>query len=115
MEDAVGLSKDEVVLLKQAREISEILNSPGYLELKRIMNAQIETRMRIILDPAHLLDDATAAAGGQRLDGMTRFGAVEHIKGVIYGLKLALDTPETIMAEAKRLRDREDKRGGEAA
>jgi hypothetical protein len=111
----MGLSKDEVTLLKQAREIGDILSTSGYSELKRILLAQIETRTRLVLDPAHLLDDATAVAGGQRLDGMTRFGAVEHIKGVIYGLRLALDTPETIMAEAKRLRDREDKRGGEAA
>jgi len=98
----MGFSADELKLLKQAREIEATLATPGAKILQSILEAQMATRHEIIMRPGHDLDAGNTSGV---LDGMTRYGAIEHIKGAYNGLRLALSLPQSILDEAKRLRE----------
>lgn len=97
-----SLSKDEIELLKAARELSALLSTDGWKTLRGIIERQIATRQAIVDRPFHDIKHLDGVA----LDGMTRLAAFEHLKGAILGLRLALDTPQTIVREAEPLRDK---------
>jgi hypothetical protein len=97
----MGFSSEELKLLKQAREIEATLNTEGWKIIKSIYEAQMHDRHVIIMSPGHDMD---ASLGGI-LDGATRYAAFEHVKGAYNGLALALSLPQSILDEAKRLRE----------
>jgi CxxC motif-containing protein (DUF1111 family) len=115
-----ALSKDEVVMLREAREIRDMLASPGWKIYERIVKAQMAHRFEMVMKPAHDMNqtkvdviDGQAQVTNSPLDGMSRFGAVEHIKGAYNGLQLALSTPYSMLSEADRLREEASPTEGE--
>lgn len=102
----MALSKDEIEILKASRELGDMLNLPAWKRYEAILNEQVAARYGLLMQPASELD-ANRPPGEARLDGMSRFAAVECIKGAIIGLKLALSLPRTILDHAQELRNRE--------
>ncbi len=98
----MGFSAEELKLLKQAREIEATLNTDGWKVIKSVYEAQMADRHAIIMAPGHDLDQGNMSGV---LDGVTRYAAIEHVKGAYNGLALALSLPQSILDEAKRLRD----------
>lgn len=104
----MAFSKDEVVLLKQARELEEMMNTPGWKTYVGIISEQLQVRQNLMVLPGSSLPESNG------WDGMTRYGALEHVKGAYMGLRLALSTPQTIVNEAKELRDKASPNEGES-
>jgi hypothetical protein len=108
----MALSKDEIAFLRDTRDITDMMNTPGWKVYSRILEAQIQSRMDLIMKPGHDFDKLETQMGPNgpvavsvQMDGVTKYGALEHIKGAYNGLKLALTTPQTMVDEANRLRN----------
>lgn len=101
------LSKDEVQLLKQYREIEGLLSHPGWKAYESLIQHHMAVRFQTFTSPIHSLLELEA------MDGLTRLAALEHIKGVYNGLAQALTIPQTIVQEAKALRDKASPNEGE--
>lgn len=94
-----SLSKDEILILKQARELGDMMATPGWKVYTTLIGQQLEDRQNLMVTPLASLPNMDGC------DGMTRAAALEGIKGAYMGLRLALTIPQTIVAEAERLRD----------
>lgn len=90
-------SPEEVQLLKQARLLKEIVDTPGWREYESILRAQIATREAIVLSPLHALP---ANSVPQETDLASKAAAMEMFKGAIIGLRLALETPKATIESA---------------
>lgn len=96
-----ALDAEEVKLLKQARELGDMMNTPGWKVFKEVIQAQLATRQVFAMMPAHSLPQDPSAP---IMDGLMRMLAAESIKGAYNGLTLALSLPQSILDEADRLR-----------
>lgn len=106
------LVKEEVILLRDARELREMMGTRGWEVYKRLVQEQMKTRLDLVMKPGHDLNQVqTEVINGQpsvrhvSIDGITRYGSVEHIKGAYNGLGLALSLPVSTVAEADRIRE----------
>lgn len=99
-------------MLREAREIRDMLASPGWKAYERIVREQLAIRFEQVMKPGHDFSQTQTVPGPTGpevritpLDGMSRYGAIENIKGAYIGLRLALSLPTSILQEADRLRD----------
>ncbi len=100
MANATRLSESETALLKQSRNLAELIAHPGWKVFESLIRHHMSAREMIYLNPIHELEVLHG------MDGLTRMAALEHIKGVYNGLKQAISLPQTIVDEAKALRDK---------
>lgn len=84
---------EERRVLRLRRAMEDLIASPAWKEYEAIIQSQVATREHTILNEP--------AAGSGPTDPLGRLLGLETIKGALIGLKLALSTPHTIIAEAK--------------
>src|SRR5262245_20600745 len=100
-------TQEEILILKQARLLKEMVETQGWTEFKKILEAHIATRLSIISTPFHSLPDNS---GYQGMDLAAKAAAVESVKGAVIGLRLALTLPESTIEAAKEImRESRDK------
>lgn len=98
------LSQEEIVQIREARDLSDTMNTPGWKVYARILETQRAAREPFLMKPLHELNPVGDNFVGV-LDGVTRIASLEYIKGAYYGLTLALTTPQAMLDEANRLRE----------
>ena len=86
---------EERRVLRLRRAMEDLTASPAWREYEAILKAQISVRENTILNEP--------AASNGPTDPLGRLLQLETIKGALIGLKLALSTPQTIIAEAKEI------------
>lgn len=107
----MALSKDEMDLVRGGRELADMMRTPGWKVLERILQSHIDTRMQKLLMPLHDFQRLSGVshngvAAAEAMDGQSAVLAQECIKGALIGLRLALSMPSTIVNEADALRAR---------
>lgn len=95
------VSKEELRLAADGREVADMLRSKGWAVFERVLNAQIKVRQDMLLLPSHELKHESGM-----LDGVSRMLAQECVKGALIGLRLALATPSAMVAQADEIRSR---------
>lgn len=110
---------EERQILKQGREFSDLVGSPGWKAFEALIQAHIATRERIILlpitevAPKHISGvgaDGQPQVGEAPWDFYTRAASLEVIKGALIGLKLSLSLVTTTMQQAKEIADQHSKK-----
>lgn len=91
----VEYDAEERRVLRLRRAMEDLTASPAWKEYEAILQSQIKVRENAILNEP--------AAGQGPTDPLGRLLGLETIKGALIGLKLALSTPQTIIAEAKEI------------
>lgn len=100
-------TQEEILILKQARLIKEMAETEGWKEFQKILEAQVATRLSIIVSPFHSLPDNS---GYQGMDLAAKAAAIESVKGAVIGLRLAINLPASIIESAKEImRESRDK------
>lgn len=100
----------EADLLRLGNALDELVNSKGWLALKELLDAQIETRKKVVLTPFHdlnmptFMNEAGMPVASKATDAESRILAVESIKGAIIGLSIAMSLPHDIINDAKEIR-----------
>lgn len=94
------MTPDEITILKQARLIKEMTETPGWPEFKKILEAQIATRLGIISMPFHSLPENSGYVG---MDLAAKAAALESVKGAVIGLRLAITLPDSIIESSKEI------------
>src|SRR5512139_796103 len=92
-------SPEEVQILKQARVIKEMEATEGWRTFAAVLQAQIDTRMKIIERPFHDMPHEQFPG----MDLAAKAAAVESIKGAVIGLRLALSLPASIIQSAAEI------------
>jgi len=86
------MTDDEQLALRRMRLMRDLVQSPGWLELEAINKAQIESRKDVILAPAASED----------------FLKMEYLKGAMYGIQLAIETPHSIIRDGEAILAEQD-------
>lgn len=86
---------EERRVLRLRRAMEDLTSSAAWKEYESIIKSQIAVREHTILNEP--------ASNGSPTDPLGRLLGLETIKGALIGLKLALSTPQTIIAEAKEI------------
>ena len=86
------MTDDELLAMRRMRLMKDLVQSPAWLELEAIHRAQIESRKEVILAPA-ASDD---------------FLKMEYLKGAMYGIQLAIETPHSIIRDGEAILAEQD-------
>src|SRR4051812_48210822 len=92
-------SESETALLKQARELKDLVDHPSWRVFQKMLVAQFEARMGILATPLHALQSEEFKG----MDFTSKAMQVESIKGAIIGLRLAHDLPQLTITQASDL------------
>lgn len=95
------MSDDNAQMLKRGRLMTELVATDSWKELESILNAQRLTRMNIILSPPTDNLKAGLSPADAQLNDL-------FLKGVIFGLQLAVSTPHGMIHQAKGLAEELD-------
>lgn len=107
MADAAVYNQEEIEVLRQARYLRDLVESPGWKEYLKILEAQIKFREGLIMLPISVLEQASADFKG--MDYQSKQAQLESIKGALIAIKLCRDLPQhTIEAAQEIVRDHRD-------
>lgn len=93
------MSPDEIKLIQQARDMQDLVASPGFKSLQQIMQNRINAETKSMIEP-----------GMPEADGVKVILVGERQKGAIFGMLLAINTPSAIIEQSKQILDRESAR-----
>jgi hypothetical protein len=80
-----------------AHQLTDMMETRGWVEYVKIVQSQIHEREKLVLGPLHDVTlNNTPAANLQE-----KMIALESLKGAIIGLRLAIDTPQSIIQHAR--------------
>jgi hypothetical protein len=95
----VEFSETERKLLRQGRLFRELDEVPAWKELLELVAVHIKTRVEMLDQPLH----AWPTPEGAVVDYMTKVLQAEHIKGVVYGMRLVASLPSLTVQQAQGL------------
>lgn len=101
-----ALSKEDIEDLRTAKEMEDLIHSPGWKLYAKILEKHIEDKTKEALMPTHIRTSFGPDGSPVLIDGISQVLFGEASKGAIMGLRLALSLPSGIVAGAAELRAR---------
>jgi hypothetical protein len=94
----VQISSDDAQILKRGSMMRGLMKHEAWLELVKIMQEQINARLQIIMAPPLDRIKSGLSPSENQLNDL-------YLKGVIFGLQLAMNTPQGMINQAAALTD----------
>lgn len=98
----VSLTTEDKQVLRTARVIDEMVATAGWKVLAAILTRKLQEKRNEYESPAEVT--VTAAGVVVPLDGISQLLRSESAKGSIMGIRLALELPGSMLADAANLR-----------
>lgn len=95
MNEQASYTPDEREALRRGRMMTDLIDMPGWRELKTITDAWTDVREKILLLPSH---ENPSLAG---LTEAEKKASEDYLKGVLYGIRLAISAPQAMIDDMK--------------
>jgi hypothetical protein len=99
MADPKVYNEEETAVLRQARHLRDMVESPGWREFVKILEAQIRYREGVLTTPIGVLSQASEEFRG--MDYQSKQAQLESIKGALIALRMCRDLPQTTIEQAR--------------